>query len=103
MHEQGEQIHIAVFPTAHELHQRTSRQYAVEGRCFVLAIGSMLSAKDLPAGLPTGSQTKSEGLLLKGDSSVIAPDGSFLVEARVDIETIITTEIDLCQIDRERV
>lgn len=101
MHEQGEQIHMAVFPTVHELHQLTSRQYALEGRCFVLAIGSILSAQDLPAGLPAGSDIKADDLLLNGGSCLIAPNGSFLVEPTFDIETVITTEIDLRQIDRE--
>jgi nitrilase len=101
MHNQGEQIHVAVFPTVHEMHQITCRQYAFEGRCFVLAIGSILSAQDLPAGLPAGSEIKPNDLLLKGGSCVIDPNGSFLVEPTFDIETIITTEIDLRQIERE--
>lgn len=101
MHNQGERIHVAVFPTVHELHQLTSRQYALEGRCFVLAIGSIVSARDVPAGLPAGSEIKANDLLLKGGSCVIAPNGSFLVEPTFDIETIITTEIDLRQIERE--
>lgn len=101
MHEQGEQIHIAVFPTVHELHQLTSRQYAFEGRCFVLAIGSILSIRDLPAGLPARSEITADDLLLNGGSCVIAPNGSFLVEPVFDTETIITMEIDLREIDRE--
>jgi predicted amidohydrolase len=101
MHEQGEQIHVALFPTVHELHQLTSRQYAFEGRCFVLAIGSILSATDLPAALPAGSEIKADDLILSGGSCIIAPDGSFLVKPTFDIETIITAEIDLRQIDRE--
>jgi predicted amidohydrolase len=36
MHESGEDVHVAVWPTAHEMHQVASRQYAFEGRCFVL-------------------------------------------------------------------
>jgi predicted amidohydrolase len=39
LHESGEDIHVAVWPTAHELHQVASRHYAFEGRCFVLAAG----------------------------------------------------------------
>lgn len=101
LHEQGEQLHIAVFPTVHELHQLTSRQYAFEGRCFVLAIGSIVSAQDLPAGLPAGSEIGTNELLLKGGSCVIAPNGNFIVEPTFDNETIITTEIDLRQIERE--
>jgi len=32
----------------HELHQLASRHYAFEGRCFVLAVGLMMRAEDLP-------------------------------------------------------
>jgi predicted amidohydrolase len=48
MHESGEDVHVAVWPTAHEMHQVASRQYAFEGRCFVLAAGSLLRASALP-------------------------------------------------------
>ncbi len=42
MHNSGEHVHVAVWPTAHELHQLCSRHYAFEGRCFVLAAGLMM-------------------------------------------------------------
>jgi nitrilase len=48
MHNSGEHIHVAVWPTAHDLHQLCSRHYAFEGRCFVLAVGLMMPARDLP-------------------------------------------------------
>ncbi|MBA2340742.1 MAG: carbon-nitrogen hydrolase family protein, partial [Pyrinomonadaceae bacterium] len=32
MHTSGEHIHVAVFPTVHEMHQIASRHYAFEGR-----------------------------------------------------------------------
>jgi predicted amidohydrolase len=101
MHNQGEQIHVAVFPTVHEMHQITCRQYAFEGRCFVLAIGSILRVQDLPTGLHSGPGSKEADLLLNGGSCVIAPDGRFVIEPSFDIETIITTEIDLSQSDQE--
>ena len=47
MHQAGEQIHVAVWPTANEMAQLASRHYAFEGRCFVLAVGLMI----LPAGI----------------------------------------------------
>lgn len=34
LHSLGEQIHIAVWPTVHEMHQIASRHYAFEGRCL---------------------------------------------------------------------
>ena len=48
MHESGEDIHVAAWPTVHEMHQVASRQYAFEGRCFVLAGGSLMRASALP-------------------------------------------------------
>ncbi len=54
MHNSGEHIHVAVWPTVHELHQLCSRHYAFEGRCFVLAVGLMMRVRDLPAELQAG-------------------------------------------------
>jgi hypothetical protein len=40
----GEDVHVAVWPTVHDLHQVASRQYAFEGRCFVLASVRLMRA-----------------------------------------------------------
>src|SRR6266852_3414942 len=48
MHNSGEHIHVAVWPTVHDLHQLASRHYAFEGRCFVLAVGLLMPATDIP-------------------------------------------------------
>jgi len=44
----GEHIHVAVWPTVHEFTSTGSRHYAFEGRCFVLAVGLIMPAADLP-------------------------------------------------------
>ena len=104
MHESGEHIHVAVFPTVHEMHQIASRQYAFEGRCFVLAVGLLMRVRDLPATLskPAGMSDTPDAFVLRGGSSIIAPDGAYVVEPAYDEERIITAEIDLNAIDRER-
>lgn len=104
MHEAGEHIHVAVFPEVHEMHQVTSRQYAFEGRCFVLAVGLLMRAGDLPDALTKTNSIKDEPkrLILRGGSAIIAPDGSYVVEPVFDDERIITAELDLTMIDRER-
>lgn len=104
MHESGEHLHVAVFPTVHEMHQIASRQYAFEGRCFVLAVGLLMRVRDLPDSLtkPEGMSNTPDALVLRGGSSIIAPDGSYVVEPVYDEERIITAEIDLTAIDRER-
>jgi nitrilase len=49
MHNSGEHIHVAVWPTVHELHQLARRHYTFEGSCFVLAVGLMMPAADVPS------------------------------------------------------
>jgi len=100
MHESGEQIHVAVWPTAHELHQLASRHYAFEGRCFVLAVGLVMRGEDLPNELSRPPEV-SEKWIERGGSAVIGPDATYVVEPVFDREELIVAELDLAQIDRE--
>jgi len=95
MHESGEHIHVAVWPSVHEKHQLASRQYAFEGRCFVIAVGQIMHVRDIPAALelPGDLINKPDSLLLNGGSCIINPDGSFLMEPRFDSEGLIIQEI----------
>ena len=104
LHLAGEQIHLAVWPTVHEMHQLASRHYAFEGRCFVLAAGLIMQAKDLPNELsvPENFADKSDAFLLRGGSAIIGPNGKYVVEPCFDRETIVTAELDLSAVDEER-
>ncbi len=104
LHDSGEHIHIAVWPTVHEMHQIASRHYAFEGRCFVLAAGLLMKVRDLPDQLavPADLSDKPDHLLLRGGSTVVGPDGSYIVEPVFDEESIIVAELDMAAIDKER-
>ena len=56
LHDSGEDIHAALWPTVHDRHQLASRHYAFEGRCFVLAAGQLIQGSTLPKDLraPSG-------------------------------------------------
>ena len=103
LHDSGEHIHIAVWPTVHEMHQIASRHYAFEGRCFVLAAGLLMKVRDIPAQLPVTSDLsdKPDHLLLRGGSAIIGPDGSYVVEPVFDEERILIAELDLKAVDKE--
>lgn len=103
LHLSGEQLHIAVWPTVKEMHQVASRHYAFEGRCFVLAAGSIMPASDLPAELekPAELLQAPETLLQRGGSAIIAPDGRYLAGPVFDEETILVAELDLAEIVQE--
>lgn len=104
MHDSGEHIHISVYPTVHEIHQISSRHYAFEGRCFVLAAGLIMRIKDLPEEMSFRKELagKPDDLLLNGGSAVIAPDGRFLAGPVFDEETIVIADIDLSEVDKEK-
>jgi nitrilase len=73
MHNLGEQIHVAVWPTVHEMHQIASRHYAFEGRCFVLAVGQIMSASVLPAALSPVQTLDPRSLIERGGSLMKKP------------------------------
>ncbi|MEQ9591807.1 MAG: carbon-nitrogen hydrolase family protein [Cyclobacteriaceae bacterium] len=104
LHDSGEQIHIALWPIVHEMHQVVSRQYAFEGRCFVLAAGQMLKAKDFPASLelPEYYKTNADQWALTGGSCIIDPRGKYLVEPVFDKEELIIAQLELDDIVKEK-
>src|SRR5258708_5297850 len=103
MHNSGEHIHVAVWPTVHELHQLASRHYAFEGRCFVLAVGLMMSAEDLPRELRDGAALLSgdDEWIEHGGSAIIGPDTRYVLDPVFDREELLVSDLDLTQIDRE--
>ncbi len=103
LHLDGEDVHVALWPTVHDMHQIASRHYAFEGRCFVLAAGSILRARDLPAELElTPALKRNPGaLVLRGGSAIIAPDGSYLIGPMYDQETIMMADLHLQERYRE--
>jgi predicted amidohydrolase len=104
MHDSGEEIHAALWPTVHELHQLASRHFAFEGRCFVLAAGSILRVKDMPpeARLPRKLRAPPAGVLLRGGSAIIAPDGRYLAGPIDGEESLLTADLDLEEIAAEK-
>jgi nitrilase len=103
MHESGEDIHVAVWPTVHEMHQVASRQYAFEGRCFVLAAGSLMLASDLPAELEPHPErvTSPEQFVLRGGSAIIGPDGAYLAGPMYDAPCTLHAELELDRVREE--
>ena len=103
MHHQGEAVHIASWPTVRETYAIASRHYAFEGRCFVLAAGTILSRDDLLEGLDrVGGDPEARALLDAmpdaqlqfGGSMIIGPDAGVLAEAGAQA-TVLTADIDL--------
>ena len=103
LHESGEDIHIAVWPAVKEMHLIACRQYAFEGRCFVLAAGSLMRASSLPDGLePYPALVQgADSLLLRGGSAIIAPDGEIVAGPVHDRPVILTAPLDVGRVREE--
>jgi predicted amidohydrolase len=103
LHAEGEQIHVAAWPHARELHQLPSRHYAFEGRAFVLAAATYIPKSALPADLELASDfADAPDVLLTGGSAIIAPDASYVVEPVYDREELLVAEVDLDRIAEEK-
>jgi nitrilase len=104
LHESGEDVHVALWPTAHEQLQLASRAYAFEGRCFVLAAGSLLRAAALPPELEPHPDRVAGGdqWVMRGGSAVIGPDGRYVVEPVYDEPRIVVADLDLGRLAGER-
>ena len=103
MHDSGEDVHVAVWPTAHEMHQVASRQYAFEGRCFVLAVGGLMRASALPPELEPhpGRVASPDEWVMRGGSAIIGPDGRYVAEPLYAEARLIVAELDLGRIREE--
>ena len=103
LHDSGEDSHVAVWPTVYDRHQLASRHYAFEGRCFVLAAGSVMRAGSLPPELelePTRVAPDSP-FVLRGGSAIIGPDGEYVVPPLWERPGILVAELDLERVRRE--
>lgn len=106
MHNLGEVVHVAAWPTVREVHALASRHYAFEGRCFVLAAGLIQSRDDLFEGLSlVGGDSAAEELLQQisgdqlnmGGSLIAGPNGQVLAQAGAG-EEILHVELNLDEI-----
>lgn len=106
MHNLGERVHVAAWPTVRESYAIASRHYAMEGRCFVLAAGLVQHGDDLFDGLERcgGDAAAQElleaipgGVLNRGGSLIAAPDASVVAQAG-EGEEILHARLDLDEI-----
>ncbi|MXP46383.1 carbon-nitrogen hydrolase family protein [Altererythrobacter luteolus] len=106
MHNLGESVHVAAWPTVREEYALASRHYAMEGRCFVLAAGLVQRRDDLFDGLErVGGDAAAKELieaiegdaLNRGGSMIIAPDARIVALASEGEETLFA-DLDLGEI-----
>jgi predicted amidohydrolase len=101
LHDSGEDIHVAVWPTAHEMLQVASRHYAFEGRCFVIAAASLMRMDALPSELEVHPDRASNAWALRGGSAIIAPNGAYLEGPVYEEPCTLVADLDLSSVREE--
>lgn len=102
MHEEAEDIHVALWPSVKEMHQVCSRQYAFEGRCHVVSAGQIMEANELPKQLKMPADLRGGDLVLKGGSCIYGPDGSEILSPQIGKREVIYRELDLSRNLKEK-
>jgi len=107
LHEQGEMIHVAVWPGSIELTRDISIFMAKEGRSWIISASGVFSGKDFShlseIDFPMKEKIVSQGGLHSGGSIIVNPKGEIIAGPLPDFEEgIIYADIDQRTVLEER-
>lgn len=104
LHNQGEDLHLALWPGNERNTAECTRFLAREGRSFVLSVSGLMRAEDLPEELSFADELRPllPAMSANGGSCIAGPDGRWLVEPVVGEERLILAELDHALVRRER-
>lgn len=104
LYAQGESLHVSVWPGGLHNTRDLPAFIAKESRSYVIACSGLMRAQDFPTDTPDLDRILSDGaeIIANGGSTIVAPDGTFLIEPVLDQEALIVAEIDAAQVRGER-
>jgi nitrilase len=94
LYESGVEIYIASTADDSDEWQATLVHIARESRAYVISPCHFQRASSYPDDFPLASELEGAGLLGRGGSAVLAPDGSYLAGPLYDDEGILYAELD---------
>jgi nitrilase len=102
LYESGVEIYIASTADDSDAWQATLVHIARESRAYVVSPCHFQRASSYPTDFPLGSEIDGAGLLGRGGSAILAPDGSYLAGPLYDDEGILYAELDPSTLLAER-
>jgi nitrilase len=102
LYESGVEIYIASTADDGDAWQATLVHIARESRAYVVSPCHFQRASSYPADFPLASELEGAGLLGRGGSAILAPDGSYLAGPLYDDEGILYAELDPSTLLAER-
>ncbi len=94
LYAQGEQIHVAPTQDEGERWLTAVRHIAVEGRMWVVSVGTLLRETDLPRDLAALGVYAPGELITPGDSAIVDPLGRVVAGPAHGVETILYADAD---------
>jgi nitrilase len=102
LYESGVEIYVASTADDADLWQATLVHIARESRAFVISPCHFQRAEAYPADFPLREEIDGLGLIGRGGSAILAPDGSYLAGPAYGEETILYADLDPAVLDAER-
>ena len=102
LYESGVEIYIASTADDADAWQATLVHIARESRAYVVSPCHFQRASSYPADFPLASELEGAGLLGRGGSAILAPDGSYLAGPLYDDEGILYADLDPSPLLAER-
>ena len=102
LYESGVEIYVASTADDGDAWQATLVHIARESRSYVISPCHFQRASSYPADFPLAAEIDGAGLLGRGGSAILAPDGSYLAGPLYDDEGILYAELDPTALLAER-
>ncbi|MGH2971648.1 MAG: carbon-nitrogen hydrolase family protein [Gaiellaceae bacterium] len=102
LYESGVEIYVASTADDGDAWQATLVHLARESRAYVVSPCAFQRASSYPDDFPLRGELDGAGVLGRGGSSILAPDGSYLAGPLYDEEGILYAELDPVQLLAER-
>jgi nitrilase len=104
LYAQGESLHVSVWPGGLHNTKDLPVFIAKESRSYVIACSGLMRAQDFPDDTPDLDLILSDGadIVSNGGSTIVAPDGTFMIDPVLDEEALIVAEIDASIVRGER-
>ena len=104
LYAQGEDLHVAIWPGSLRNTEDVTRFIAREGRSFVVSVSGLMRRSDIPDDLPRAAMLRdaADEVMANGGSCIAAPNGEWLLEPEVDVESLRIAELDHRRVLEER-
>jgi nitrilase len=100
---QGMDLHVMSWPGRDANTREITRFVALEGRTFAVSASALLRDADIPRDLPQRGRVVAAGEMLhNGGSCIAGPDGRWVIEPQTGREELITADLDIDLVRRER-